>query len=88
MPQQPLPSSQALFLVIFSNSVEAEKLYKVRKFKDFYISFLCSPTTVSICASLSKLKLISSAMIGILNLMDLSHWPLGCRFLIDLDFGK
>ena len=29
----------------FSNPVEAEKLYKVRKFKDFYISFLCSPTT-------------------------------------------
>ncbi|MFR5655106.1 hypothetical protein, partial [Waltera sp.] len=37
------------FLVIFSNPVEAEKLYKVRKFKDFYISFLCSPTTVSTC---------------------------------------
>lgn len=29
--------------------------------------------TVSICASLSKLKHISSAMIGSLNLMDLSH---------------
>ena len=32
-----------------------------------------SSTTVSICVSLSKLKLISSAMIGSLNLMDLSH---------------
>lgn len=30
-------------------------------------------TDVTICASLSKLKLISSAMIGSLNLMDLSH---------------
>lgn len=35
--------------------------------------------TISICVSLSKLKLISSAMIGSLNLMDLSHCPLGCR---------
>ena len=38
-----------------------------------YLSFLDINTTVSICASLSKLKLISSAMIGSLNLMDLSH---------------
>lgn len=45
----------------------------------FYLSFLDINTTVSICASLSKLKLISSAMIGSLNLMDLSHWPLGWR---------
>lgn len=58
---------------------------KVRKspyFKPFsrYLPhFLDSRTTVSICASLSKLKLISSAMIGSLNLIDLSHWPLGCR---------
>lgn len=37
------------------------------------------PPTFSICASLSKLKLISSSMIGNLNLMDLSHWPLGFR---------
>ena len=36
-----------IHILIFSNPVEAEKLYKVRKFKDFYISFLCSPTTVS-----------------------------------------
>lgn len=52
---------------------------KVPKSKDFYKVSLCSNTIVSICASLSKLKLISSAMIGSLNLMDLSHWPLGCR---------
>lgn len=32
-----------------------------------------SKTTVSICVSLSKLKLISSSIIGSLNLMDLSH---------------
>ena len=36
-----------------------------------------SRTTDSACASLSKLRLISSSMIGSLNLMDLSHWPLG-----------
>ena len=40
------------FLLAFSQTfgdipVEAKKLCKVRKFKDFYISFLCSPTTVS-----------------------------------------
>ena len=29
------------------NPVEAKKLCKVRKFKDFYIFFLCSNTTVS-----------------------------------------
>ena len=52
---------------------------KVPKSKDFYKVSLCSNTIVSICASLSKLKLISSAMIGSLNLMDLSHRPLGCR---------
>ena len=46
---------------------------KVPKSKDFYKVSLCSNTIVSICASLSKLKLISSAMIGSLNLMDLSH---------------
>lgn len=34
---------------------------------------------VSTCSSLSKLILISSSMIGSLNLMDFSHWPLGCR---------
>lgn len=47
----------------------------------FYIYFctLVINTTDLICASLSKLKLISSAMIGSLNLMDLSHWPLGWR---------
>ena len=42
------------FPVIFTNFVETEKLYKVRKFKDFYISFLCSPTTVSSVLSLSQ----------------------------------
>lgn len=52
---------------------------KVPKSKDFYKVSLCSNTIVSICVLLSKLKLISSAMIGSLNLMDLSHWPLGCR---------
>ncbi len=58
---------------------------KVRKspyFKPFsrYLPhFLDSRTTVSTCASLSKLKLISSSIIGSLNLMDLSHCPLGCR---------
>lgn len=52
---------------------------KVPKSKDFYKVSLCSNTIVSICVSLSKLKLISSAMIGSLNLMDLSHCPLGCR---------
>ena len=41
--------------------------------------FLESRQTVSICVSLSKLKLISSSIIGSLNLMDLSHWPFGCR---------
>ena len=46
---------------------------KVPKSKDFYKGSLCSNTIVSICVSLSKLKLISSAMIGSLNLMDLSH---------------
>lgn len=46
---------------------------KVPKPKDFYKVSLCSNTIVSICASLSKLKFISSAMIGSLNLMDLSH---------------
>ena len=34
---------------------------------------------VSTCSSLSKLMLISSSMIGSLNLMDFSHCPLGCR---------
>ena len=34
---------------------------------------------VSTCVSLSKLKLISSSIIGSLNLMDLSHCPLGWR---------
>lgn len=38
----------------------------------FYFTRTSNPTT-SICVSLSKLKLISSAMIGSLNLMDLSH---------------
>lgn len=46
---------------------------KVPKSKDFYKVSLCSNTIVSICESLSKLKLISSAMTGSLNLMDLSH---------------
>ena len=46
---------------------------KVPKSKDFYKVSLCSNTIVSTCVSLSKLKLISSAMIGSLNLMDLSH---------------
>ena len=32
---------------------------------------------VSTCSSLSKLILISSSMIGSLNLMDFSHCPLG-----------
>ena len=48
-------------------------LHKVLKIKDFYVSRRCINTIVSICVSLSKLKLISSAMIGSLNLMDLSH---------------
>ena len=43
------------------------------------ISPLESKTTVSTCSSLSKLMLISSSMIGSLNLMDFSHCPLGCR---------
>ena len=35
--------------------------------------------TVSTCVSLSKLISISSSIIGSLNLMDLSHCPLGWR---------
>ena len=52
------------------------KLSKFLYFKTICSSYFCTfdiNTTVSICASLSKLKLISSAMIGSLNLMDLSH---------------
>ena len=49
------------------------------RLQSFYEFTRCRQHTVSLCASLSKLKLISSAMIGSLNLMDLSHWPLGCR---------
>ena len=36
-------------------------------------------TTHSICSSLSKLILMSSSMMGSLNLMDFNHCPLGCR---------
>lgn len=46
-------------------------------FYHIYTISRVSRATVSICVSLSKLKLISSSMIGSLNLMDLSHCPLG-----------
>ena len=46
---------------------------KVPKSKDFYKVSLCSNTIVSICSSLSKLILMSSSIIGSLNLMDFSH---------------
>lgn len=42
-------------------------------FASYALCRLLSAHTTSICVSLSKLKLISSAMIGSLNLMDLSH---------------
>ena len=42
-------------------------------FSAFSRQHLDNRHTISICASLSKLKHISSAMIGNLNLMDLSH---------------
>ena len=69
----------ALIAELITLGVKHHMAGKVPKSKDFYKVSLCSNTIVSICASLSKLKLISSAMIGSLNLMDLSHWPLGCR---------
>ena len=50
---------------------------KMPKSKDFYKFSLCSNTIVSTCSSLSKLILISSSMIGSLNLMDFNHCPLG-----------
>ena len=50
-----------------------KKVPKNQHFFIYYPYFLDINTTHSICASLSKLKLISSAMIGSLNLMDLSH---------------
>lgn len=37
------------------------------------VDYLQNTLHVSICVSLSKLKLISSSIIGSLNLMDLSH---------------
>ncbi len=39
--------NQLLFFVIILKYIETVKLNKLRKFKDFYISLRCSPTTVS-----------------------------------------
>ena len=52
---------------------------KVPKSKDFYKVSLCSNTIVSTCSSLSKLILMSSSMMGSLNLMDFNHCPLAWR---------
>ena len=47
--------------------------------QDFDINGWVNNTHVSTCESLSKLSDMSSSIIGSLNLMDFSHWPLGCR---------
>ena len=42
--------------MIFTYFSETEKLHKVRKFKDFYIFFLCSNTAVSTCIEYRNLS--------------------------------
>lgn len=65
--------SVCCFVFFFAVVTEAISFLLITlQFSEFHIA-RDSKHTVSICASLSKLKLISSAMIGSLNLMDLSH---------------
>ena len=70
----------ALIAELITLGVKHHMAGKVPKSKDFYKVPLCSNTIVSICSSESKLSSISSRMMGSLNLIDLSHWPLGWRF--------
>ena len=69
----------ALIAELITFGVKHHMAGKVPKPKDFYKVSLCSKTTASTCSSLSKLILMSSSMIGSLNLMDFNHCPLAWR---------
>ena len=44
------------FFMIYTNFMKSPKLCKVHKFKDFYIFFRCSPTTVSTCPPIGNMS--------------------------------